>query len=217
VGETDFAIRVPAREGVPGSAARVLSWKIPLPRDTRHPASPMYRILPLAAALALAAAPAAAAAQAQPSRCAGEVRCVTVSFRDTPIRDVAATFAEFGGVSIVLGSGATGEVTAEIRQQPWDLALRAILESQGLALRQVAPGLLRIDAAEALHQQAEAAPLVTRVFRLNYLPAAEAARTLDGLRSERGRVALSETTNSLVVTDTAERIATFARILGHAP
>jgi type II secretory pathway component GspD/PulD (secretin) len=152
----------------------------------------------------LAAAPAAA-------------QNVTLSFRDAPLGDVVATFAGFSGTSIVLGAGTAGRVTAEIRDQPWQTALAAIAGAHGLAIHAVAPGLLRIDAAErAVAAEAEV-PLVTRVFRLRYLPAVDAARTLQGLASERGRVAASEHSNAVVVTDTADRIDVMARVLGHAP
>lgn len=157
-----------------------------------------------AAAFALAAVPASA-------------QTVTVRFVDTSMADVAATFARVSGTSIVLGAGTDAVVSADIRAQPWETALRAIAGAHGLAVREVVPGLLRIEPAALAAQGEAAAPLVTRVFRLSYLPAADAARTLAGLSSERGRVAVSEHSNAVLVTDTAERIAVMARVLGHAP
>lgn len=173
----------------------------------------MIRILTLAAVAAvLVAAPVAA----QTSACRADgPRCITVRFENTRLADVAATFAEFSGTSIVLGEGIAGQVTAEIRNQPWDVALRAVLEAHGLAALTVAPGLLRVDRMERVAALAEVAPLVTRVFRLSYVPAADVANTLEGVKSERGRIAVSEATNSLVITDTEERIAAMARLIGH--
>jgi type IV pilus assembly protein PilQ len=173
----------------------------------------MFRILTLAAAaLALTAAP----LHAQASACRADgPRCITVSFRDTGIHDVAATFAEFSGISIVLGEGVDGRVTADIRNQPWDVALRAILEAYGLATRQIAPGLLRVDPIGRVAADAEVAPLVTRVFRLRYATAASMAATLGALKSERGRIAVNEEANAIVVTDTADVIAAMERLIGH--
>jgi type II secretory pathway component HofQ len=54
---------------------------------------------------------------------------MSVTFVDTPIREVLFTFADFAGRSIVPGSGVTGSISAEIRDQPWDIAFQAILES----------------------------------------------------------------------------------------
>lgn len=177
----------------------------------------MIRILTLmAAALSLAAAP--VEAQTAGSACvAGGPRCITVSFRETGMHEVAAVFAEFSGTSVVLAPDVAGKVTAEVRNQPWDVAFLAILEAHGYAARQIAPGMLRVDAIERLARQAGQAPLVTRIFRISYLPAADVARALEGVVSERGRIAVSEATNALVVTDTEEVIATMARVIGHPP
>ena len=43
--------------------------------------------------------------------------------------------------------------------------------------------------------------LVTRPFRINYVPATEMAGTLDPLKSERGRITSNASTNTLIVTD----------------
>jgi type II secretory pathway component HofQ len=179
----------------------------------------MTRILTLMiAALALAAAPVDAGAQTAGSACvAGGRRCITVSFHGTEMREVAAVFAEFAGQSVVLAPDVAGQVTAEVRNQPWDVAFAAILEAYGYAAREIAPGMLRSDSLERLARNAVQAPLVTRVFRINYVPAADVAKALEGVVSDRGHIAVSEATNALVVTDTEEVIATMARIIGHPP
>jgi type IV pilus assembly protein PilQ len=171
------------------------------------------RVLLLAfAALVLGAVP----VHAQSAGCrAGGAGCITVTFDDTRMADVAAKFAEFSGTSIVLAPGIDGRVTAEIRNQPWEVALRVILESQGLAARRVAPTLLRVDAIGRAATQGEAAPLVTRVIRINYVPAASIAATLASVRTERGRIAVSTETNAIVVTDTEEAIARMVELIGH--
>jgi type IV pilus assembly protein PilQ len=174
----------------------------------------MLRILTIAAAaLALAAAP--AQAQASPCR-AGGPRCITVTFNATELRDVTATFVEFTGTSIVLGEGVGGRVTADIRNQPWDVALGAILEANGLGTRQVAPGLLRVEPLERIAAHAAVEPLVTRVFRLRYATAASLAQTLESVKSQRGSIAVHEEANALVITDTHASIAAMERLIGHS-
>lgn len=174
----------------------------------------MYRILSIAsAALVLSAAP----AQAQESACReGGPRCISVSFHQTELRDVAATFVEFTGTSIVLGEGAGGRITADIRNQPWDVALGAILGAYGLGARQIAPGLLRVEPIARIAAQAAVEPLVTRVFRLRYVPAASLATTLESVKTARGRIAVNAETNALVVTDTEAALATMERLIGHS-
>lgn len=174
----------------------------------------MIRILTIAAAaLVLSVAP----AQAQASACrAGGPRCITVAFHETELRDVVATFVEFTGTSIVLGQGVGGKVTADIRNQPWDVALRAILGASGLGVREAGAGLLRVDPLERITAQAAVEPLVTRVFRLRYADATSMQGTLKTVQTERGRIAVSKEANALVITDTEAAIAAMERLIGHS-
>ena len=172
----------------------------------------MYRIPSIASAvLMLAAVP----AQAQGSACReGGPRCISVSFHQTELRDVAATFVEFTGTSIVLGEGAGGRITADIRNQPWDVALGAILAAYGLGAREMAPGLLRVEPIAHIASRAAVEPLETRVFRLRYVRAESLATTLETVKTERGRIAVNTETNALVVTDTPAALAVMERLIG---
>lgn len=128
-------------------------------------------------------------------------RPVTVSFTDAPVRDVLFAFADFAGRSIVAGPGVSGLVSAEIREQPWDLALRAILEAHGLVAREQEDGIIRVDDVRSLFDREAVQPLATRPFQVSYADAAELTRLLAALLSERGRVSAGAETNTLVVTD----------------
>ncbi len=126
---------------------------------------------------------------------------ISVSFTDTPMRDVLFTFSELSGRSIVPGSGVTGNVSADIRDQPWDVALQTILESHGLAAREYDSGIIRVDRLQDLSERAEVEQLVTRAFRVNYGGVEDYQSSVESLLSSRGRVSISSSTNSLVVTD----------------
>jgi type IV pilus assembly protein PilQ len=128
-------------------------------------------------------------------------RRITVTFQNADIRDVLASFAEFTGRSIVPGSGVQGTVTAEIRDQPWDIALETILRAYGLAAVELPSGIIRVDAIERLREREVQEPLVTQTFRINYVPAAEIAQTLTSLKTERGNIVANASTNTLIVTD----------------
>jgi type IV pilus assembly protein PilQ len=128
-------------------------------------------------------------------------RRISVTFVDTPIREVLFTFAEVSGRSIVPGSGVTGTVSAEIRDQPWDIALQAILEMHGLAAQEQVSGIIRVDRLQDITQRVDVEPVQTRVFRINFAPAAEISPAVESLLSTRGQVQASRGTNTLVVTD----------------
>ena len=154
---------------------------------------------------------------------------ITVTFQDTDIRDVIASFAAFSGRTIVVGKDVTGTVTAEIRNQPWDVALRAILQGQGLAASEDAiSGIITVDSyANILNRQASE-PLQTQLISINYARAIALVPTIQSLLQKdcpqapssanapanaafgcasRGLVAADSTTNTLIITETASRLA----------
>jgi type IV pilus assembly protein PilQ len=128
-------------------------------------------------------------------------RPITVTFQEADIREVLASFAEFTGRSIVPGAGVEGTVTATIRQQPWDLALQTILSAYGLAAQEMPSGIIQVDKLENLQSRMTQEPLVTRTFRINYVPVPEMQESLTPLSSERGNISMNPTTNTLIVTD----------------
>lgn len=138
---------------------------------------------------------------AAPAPVRGQQRPITVTFEGADIKDVLASFAEFTGRSIVPGSGVTGTVTATIRQQPWDLALQTILSAYGLAAQELPSGIIQVDQLEKLQERMTQEPLVTRTFRINYVPVNEMQTSLEPLSSERGNISMNPTTNTLIVTD----------------
>ncbi|MBI4544051.1 MAG: AMIN domain-containing protein [Gemmatimonadetes bacterium] len=152
----------------------------------------------------LADAPLAKAAAAPLARQQGaqaqEPR-ITVSFRDTPILDVLATFSEFAGRSIVPGAALTGVVTAEIRDQPWSVALEAILQSQGLAAQEQESGIIRVDQVSQLREFEKLEEVVTQSFPIQFTSVDSIKPSIEGLVSEGGKVTVNRATNTLLVTD----------------
>lgn len=94
---------------------------------------------------------------------------ISVTYQGSDIRDVLAAFAAFSGRTIIPSSSVPpAKVDAEIRDQPWDVALQAILASQGLAATEDANGIIIVDTQDRIAARAATEPLVTRVVRLNY-------------------------------------------------
>jgi type IV pilus assembly protein PilQ len=157
---------------------------------------------------------------------------ISVTFQDTDIRDVIGSFAAFSGRTIVVGKAVTGTVTAEVKNQPWDVALRAILQGQGLAASEdPVSGIITVDSyANILNRQASE-PLQTQLVSINYARASNLVPTIQQLLQKdcpqtqtdpnvvtmmrggangcvaRGLVAADSTTNTLIITETASRLA----------
>jgi len=173
----------------------------------------------------LVRAPRAAAAEAPRTpppvaRVAGLARArqperITVAFHDADIRDVIASFAEFTGRSIVPGRGVAGiPVTADIRDQPWDVALQTILHAYGLAAEELPSGIIRVDSVEELRGLREQEAPVTQSFRINYVPVQELALALDPMRTERGSISVNPSTNTLIVTDVESVVDRIGAMIG---
>lgn len=132
-----------------------------------------------------------------------EMRPISVYFRDTPVLDVLAHFAEFSGRSIVSGRSVDGAITADIRDQPWDVALEVILTSHGLAAQEMESGIIRVDKLSELREIEAAEPLITERFQIKYGRADSAfVHTVQGLlRDSAASVTANPSNNTVVVTD----------------
>ncbi|MFN8579485.1 MAG: AMIN domain-containing protein [Gemmatimonadaceae bacterium] len=152
---------------------------------------------------------------------------ITVTYQEAEIRDVLAAFAAFSGRTIVVGKDVKGSVTAEIKDQPWDVALKSILEAQGLAASEEASGIIAIDSYDNILKKQSSEPLTTQMVSINYVSAASMVDVVKGLLSKdcapgassdtkdggasgciiRGNVAADSSTNSLLLTEVSSRMA----------
>ena len=106
---------------------------------------------------------------------------ITVTYQDADIRDVVAAFAAFSGRTIVAGRDVSGTVTAEIRDQPWDVALRSILSAHGMAATEEASGIIAVDSYENILTKQASEPLITQIVPINYANATSLVPTIRGL------------------------------------
>jgi len=160
---------------------------------------------------------------------------ITVTYPGSDIRDVIAAFATFSGRTIVIGKDVQGTVTAEIKDQPWDVALQAILQSQGLAASEENTGIISVDSYANILAKEANEPLTTQLVSINYANASSLIGTISSLLSKdcskaglttaatgttgqqqnlqgaatcivRGGVVADTSTNTLLVTEVASRL-----------
>jgi type IV pilus assembly protein PilQ len=106
---------------------------------------------------------------------------ITVTYQGSDIRDVLAAFAAFSGRTIVVGREVQGEVTAEVRDQPWDVALQSILGAQQLAASEDQYGIITVDSYKNIQAKQASEPLVTQLVAINYASAASMVSTVKSL------------------------------------
>jgi type IV pilus assembly protein PilQ len=159
---------------------------------------------------------------------------LSLNFQDIEVRSVLQLIADFTELNLVASDTVTGSITLRLDGVPWDQALDLVLKTKGLDKRQVGNVLMIAPAAEiaererqeleTLKQLEELAPLQTEYLRIRYASASElfklfgaAARddeaATNSILSERGSAIVDERTNSIILTDTADKIAEFRELV----
>ena len=135
------------------------------------------------------------------------------------------TFAEISGLNIVIDPRVNGTVDVALRDVPWDQALDIILKANGLGY--IVDGtIVRIAPLEALEAeqkkisdlakaQAEAGQITTLTRQLSYAKGEEIVVLLKSANvlSPRGTAFVDARTNTLIVTDLAERLSNTNQLL----
>jgi type IV pilus assembly protein PilQ len=152
---------------------------------------------------------------------------LTLNFQDIETRAVLQLLADASGQNIVVSDSVTGSVTLRLQNVPWDQALDIVLRTKGLDKRKqdnviiVAPQaeLASREKAElaARRDVQELAPLRSEYLQVNYAKAADMAALIktstNSLLSSRGSVAVDDRTNTLLLQDTADRLADIRRLV----
>lgn len=149
---------------------------------------------------------------------------ISLNFQDIQVRAVLQLIADFTELNLVASDTVSGRITLRLQNVPWDQALELVLKTKGLDKRQVGNVLMVAPAAEiaererqqieANKQIAELAPLQSEFVRIRYAKAGSLVKLFQAgseeggrLISPRGSVIVDARTNSLIITDTAAKLA----------
>ena len=139
-----------------------------------------------ALALLLAALPLTAAA-------AG----ITLNVRDGQVRDVLGSISALSGKSIVADSSVQGTITLDLKDVPFDTALRIVTAAKGLSYRLTGDVVL-VGSAAGLEKFNDTAS----VIKLNYAKADELLPALQTLIGSGSKISTDSVTNSIIFTGT---------------
>ncbi len=141
---------------------------------------------------------------------------ISVTYDSASMLDVLAGFSEFSGMSIVPGSD-VAEMTVRgvsVNDQPWDVALDAILSAHGLGWRESGEGIIVVNDLEELAAR-DTLATETRVLRINYASADSVASVLRELATpDRGQVVAYGEANSVIVTDRPQVVSRMDSLVG---
>ena len=158
---------------------------------------------------------------------------VTFNFQDIPVRSVLQLIADVSDLNIVVADSVGGNLTLRLTNVPWDQALDIVMDARNLDKRHngnviwIAPTAEIAAREQQLLQAANdrriLEPLQTVLIPISYAKATELASliiassnsvdTEYGLLSERGSVTTDERTNTLLITDTPEKIVEIQKLI----
>ena len=164
---------------------------------------------------------------------------LSLNFQDVEMRAVLQLIADFTDFNLVASDTVAGRITLRLKNVPWDQALDIIMKTKGLDKREIGNVLMVGPAAElqarekqeleSRQQISKLAPLRTEFIEIRYASASEifalfqgaANRSQEdgssarskGVISNRGSVIVDERTNSIILTETADKIAEFRAVL----
>jgi type IV pilus assembly protein PilQ len=168
---------------------------------------------------------------------------LSLNFQDIEVRSVLQLIADFTELNLVASDTVSGRITLRLDSVPWDQALDLVLKTKGLDKRQIGNVLMVAPAAEiaererqeleTLKQLEELAPLRTEYIRIRYASASEmfdlfsgsdeegrnsgdrdgGSQSTGSVLSNRGSAVVDERTNSIIVTDTDDRLINFKKLV----
>ena len=158
---------------------------------------------------------------------------LSLNFQDIPVRSVLQLIADFTELNLVASDTVDGKITLRLENVPWDQALELVLKTKGLDKRQVGNVLMVAPAAEIAarereeletrKQLQELAPLRTEFVQILYANAEDVyslftssgstGSATKSILSERGKAIVDKRTNSIVITETEEKIEEFRSLI----
>src|SRR5271156_430715 len=154
---------------------------------------------------------------------------LTLNFQDIDVRSVLQLLADTSGQNIVVSDSVNGNLTLRLQNVPWDQALDIVLRTKGLDKRRQDNVIIigptdelatREKAELAAHKEVqELSPVHTEFLQVNYAKVADLSKLIktgsgkDSMLSARGSLSIDERTNTLLVQDTADKLADIRRLV----
>ena len=155
---------------------------------------------------------------------------ISLNFQTIEVRSVLQILADFTDLNLVTSDAVSGDITLRLNQVPWDQALDLILKNKGLDKRQVGNVLMVAPAEEIAERErrqmeterqlAELAPLHSTFMRIRYAKAEDIVGLFDAgssdggsLISDRGSVVVDNRTNSLLITETLNKLKEIEKLV----
>nr|WP_167336609.1 MULTISPECIES: secretin N-terminal domain-containing protein [Pseudomonas] len=141
---------------------------------------------------------------------------LSLNFQDVEVRTVLQVLADFSGVNLVASDSVQGKVTLRLQDVPWDQALELVLRSKGLEQRKDGNVLLVAPLAELAGSARSRRELIP-IHHARATDIAELFHTLmahEAGGASHGSLSVDERTNTLVASQSPERLEELRRLIG---
>jgi type II secretory pathway component GspD/PulD (secretin) len=130
---------------------------------------------------------------------------VTLDAQNMSIEEVLKMIADQSGMSIVLSTNVTGNVSVKLDSVSVVQALDSVLKSNNY-LYSVDNGIITVYSYQDSQQQERFVNLQTKVITLDYTDVSDLKRILLSMKTARGRIETNEKSNQVIITDTPEKV-----------
>jgi len=149
---------------------------------------------------------------------------VDLKFKDADLRDVVLYLgSEVAKLNVVFDPGVRGSVTCNLVAVPWDQALDILLKNNKMG-RTTEGNILRVAPIDVLTREKESEkqileskefsePILIRHYPLSYAKADEVKLLIENKLSERGEIIVDVRTNTLIISDIADRIGIVEQLI----
>ncbi len=158
-------------------------------------------------------------------------KAISFDFQNIEVRAILSLLFDLQGdpnLNFITSDQVGGSVTLRLKNVPWDQALDIILETRGLGMRKIGNVVMfdlktNIDARKQRDLKAQKEikqlePVRTEFIVINYAKASDIVSLLKtsgkhSFLSNRGAVSMDQRTNTLIIKDTATKIAEIRQLI----
>lgn len=135
------------------------------------------------------------------------IKITSLDFREEQVADALRSLLQLINVNLMLSQGISGTVTILFSDVTIEEAINTLLNAYNLSFAWEG-SILRIFPKDS-------APTITRIFRIQHASLSALKTTIDGMISPapRGKCEIDLRTNSLMITDTAAKLAEISELL----
>ncbi len=132
-------------------------------------------------------------------------KLLSITLKDTDLREVLNILAFKGGVNIVAGDDVDTKVNVQLKDVPWEQALDVILKTYNYTYKREGNLIRVMSLARAMDEESKL-PLETKIIPLNFADVSDLKESLSKILSKRGTIEVDTRTNSLIITDVPEMV-----------